>query len=344
MKKKSVAPHYGSQRSLDIACRSDRRRILDKFKGAPEASLFRCECSRVPSLNHADPRLDSSPPTDHHTNIKNVLTGDFVQRGQLRLSVLNRPGIVTLAAFMSLLLPASVFAAHPLTTEDTGVQGLHNWQFELNTDRVTERETRIRNWSANATLAYGLSDALDLAFNAVWLRNQLSGCVTSSVMTPTNFTCVGDASVFLKWRIHEEGKLSFVVKPVLILPTGNSDKGLGGGRTRAGLIGVTTWGDDKLNVSANLGYTWNDNKAGERRDLWNTSAALMLRLADKLRGTVEAGVYSNSDPTSRKNPAYANVGLIYSPTDKLDFDIGYKRGLSDAESLYSLGVGVTVRW
>jgi hypothetical protein len=239
---------------------------------------------------------------------------------------------------MSLLLPITVFAAHPLATEDAGVQGEHNWQFEFNSDRSVERDTRFANQSVNATLTYGLTDALDLAFNAPWERHQIGD-------HPSQFQRgAGDASFFMKWRVYEEEKLSFAVKPILYLPTGDYDKGLGNDRVRPGVTGVTTWGDENLSLSANVGYTYDNNKDGDRKSIWNTSAAVVKSLADRLRGAVEIGAYTNSDASSHKTPAFANIGLIYSPTDKLDFDVGYKRGLNDAECRYSFGAGVTLRW
>ena len=235
-------------------------------------------------------------------------------------------------------LPMAAFAAHPLVTDDTGVQGHGNWQAELNSDRSVERDTNFTTLAANLTLTYGLTDALDVGFNIPWQRNQVGD-------EPREYEKgAGDVSVFMKWHLYEEGKLGFAVKPVLYLPTGDSDKGLGTDRTNVGVIGVTTWGDEALSLSANIGYTYNDNKLGDRKHIWLASAAAVMGLVDKLRGTVEIGTYTNSDVASHKAPAFANAGLIYSPTDKLDFDVGYKRGLNDAECRHSFGAGITVRW
>ena len=236
------------------------------------------------------------------------------------------------------LLPMAAFAAHPLVTEDSGVQGEHNWQFELNTDRAIERDTRFSSQVVNATLTYGLADTLDLAFNMPWQRNEVSD-------SPRQFyNGAGDASIFMKWRVYENDKLSLAIKPLISLTTGNSDKGLGSDRMRPRVTGISTWGDERLSLSANLGYTYNDNTFGDRKSLWNLSGSVVAGLFENLRGVLEVGAYTNSDSTVRQKPACANVGLIYSPHDKLDFDLGYKRGLNKAEALYSVGAGVTVRW
>ncbi len=255
----------------------------------------------------------------------------------LRLDMLRRASAM-LAFAMVCALPMAAFAAHPLATEDTGVQGQDNWQLELNSDRSVERDTRFTSLAVNATLTYGLTDALDAGLNVPWQRNQVGD-------EPREYERgEGDISVFMKWVLYQEGKLGFAVNPILYLPTGDSDKGLGTDRANPSVIAVTTWGDEALSLSANLGYTYNDNKVGDRRNIWLASAAAMVGLVDRLRGAVEIGAYTNADTTSHKSPAFVNVGLIYSPTDKLDFDLGYKRGLNDAECRHSFGAGITVRW
>lgn len=238
----------------------------------------------------------------------------------------------------ALLLPIAAFAAHPLATEDTGVQGQNNWQLELNTDRAVERETKFKSLALNATLTYGVADAIDLGVNLPWLHNQTSN-------EPREYQRgVGDATAFIKWRLYEADKLSLALKPVIYFATGDANKGLGNDRIRPGVTSVASWGDDKLSLSGNLGYTYNDNKVGDRKGIWSTSAAVIASLSANLRGVAEISTYTNSDADSHKRPAFANIGLIYSPNDKLDLDLGYKRGLNKAECQHSVGAGVTVRW
>jgi hypothetical protein len=246
--------------------------------------------------------------------------------------------VKTLVLAVGSVVSLSALAAHPLVTEDTGVQGYGNQQFELNTDRSVAHETKFSSLSVNATYTLGVSDTLDVAYNGPWLRNQVGN-------SPREFQRgLGDASIFMKWRAYEDGAFSVALKPIVYFPIGDHDKGLGADRVRAGVTGVTSWSGEGYNVLANLGYTDNNNKDGDRKSIWNTSAALVVGLSDKVRGAVEAGTYTNSDATSKKYPAFANLGLIYSPTEKFDLDVGYKQGLNDAEVKRSFGAGMTVRW
>jgi hypothetical protein len=250
-----------------------------------------------------------------------------------RYRALTRPVL-----WATLLASPATFGAHPLITEDTGVQGKGCWQFELNTDRAVERGTKLASHVANATLTYGVSDTLDLAGNLPWRHDEISD-------DPSEFReGAGDATLFVKWRFYEKDNLSLALKPIVSLPSGDSDNGLGGGRVRAGVVGIATRGDDDLSLSGNVGYSYNNNSAGERRDIWSASGSLTFGLSEKVHAAIELGAYTNSDPSEAKYPAFVNFGLIYSPSDTVDLDLGYLRGLNDAESLYSFGGGATFRW
>lgn len=242
------------------------------------------------------------------------------------------------ACLLPCAFPFAAFAAHPLSTEDTGVQGAGNWQFEFNSDAARQRNTHDSDIVANATLTTGLADTLDLALNLPWQRLQ-SGDDPRETQRGW-----GDASVFLKWRVWERDKLSLALKPQLSLPTGDHARGLGSNRYQPALTGVASWGDDRLTLLGNVGYQYADNGDGQHKDIWSTSTAALIGLTQKVRLVGELGTYTNADPASGKYPAFANIGVIYSPTDKLDLDVGYRHGLNSAEVLYQFGAGVTVRW
>lgn len=245
---------------------------------------------------------------------------------------------VILLSLLALLSSPAAFAAHPLTTEDTGTQGDGNWQLEVNSDRAREHDTNHVNLSANVTLTRGIGDRVDVGLNLPWQRLE-------SGDDPRNRDRgFGDTTVFVKWRVYEQNKWSFAVKPTLNIPTGDSDKGLGADRSQPGITGVAGWGDDKFSVFANAGYLYADNKAGERKDIASASTAAVWGVAEHFQVVGEVAANSDSDMDSAKWPAFANVGLIYSPTEKLDLDIGYRHGLNKPADLYSYGVGGTIRW
>lgn len=66
---------------------------------------------------------------------------------------------------LALLPPATPsFGAHPLITEDSGTQGLGNWQLELTAEYGREDTAGVKDDAADfsAVLSYGLRDNLDL--------------------------------------------------------------------------------------------------------------------------------------------------------------------------------------
>ncbi|MBU1237873.1 MAG: hypothetical protein KJ634_13240 [Gammaproteobacteria bacterium] len=87
-------------------------------------------------------------------------------------------------------------------------------------------------------------------------------------------------------------------------------------------------------------YTYKDNKSGSRKSAWIASAAAVVGPLEDLRGAVEMGAYANSELSSYKTPAFVNASVICRPTDKLDFDLGYKCGLNDVECRHSFGAGL----
>ena len=240
-----------------------------------------------------------------------------------------------------LLLHSPAHAAHPLITEDTGLQGKGNWQFELNTDRSKtvgdDGSTRVR--AVNSTLSYGVSDDWDIAVNFPHTT-----IITNDTRAATRERGPGDIAFFAKWRFYEQDNLSFGLKPGVTIPTGDETKGLGSGRAAFALNAISTLVAGNLLWLATIGATINRNSVDARTRLWNVSSALTYQFNSRWSAALDVGAYRNPEKQSRDDPAFALIGAIYSPTDAMDFDVGYKKGLNKAEVDYSMGVGVTLRW
>jgi hypothetical protein len=241
-----------------------------------------------------------------------------------------------------MLFPAACFGSYPLVsddTDDTDTQGRGNMQFELNTDYSYNRKdddgVRSRENQVNATLSYGLTDRLDIATTIPYQRSN-DGASTHYGM--------GDMSMELKWRFYESGPVSLALKPQIMLPTGDDEKGLGNGRNAYSMDTVASYEMRYLTISGNLGYAYADNKFGTRKNIWNASVAVVVDVAPRTKLSLDVGSYRNDDPHNNTNPAFSIIGLIYSPTKSLDLDIGLKKGLNKAEVDYSWGAGLTVSW
>ncbi|MBI3938620.1 MAG: transporter [Betaproteobacteria bacterium] len=269
-----------------------------------------------------------------------------------------RPALV-LATLFLLGAPASSWAAHPYITDDTGTQGTGNWQLELMAEHDRNARTADPGGGAvhqvrkvtlfNPVLTYGVLDNLDVAFGLNQLRQRTTedGAVTQEA----NGT--GDSTLELKWRFYDADGLSLALKPGLVLPTGDENRGLGTGRLSWGVNLILTREAKPWVFLANAAYSRARYKLpadeqANRGHLWRASAGLAYYLRDDFRLVGEAGVRTNGardDPfLPGQNGRFAMLGVIYSPSDKMDFDVGIRKGLNRAEFDTAILVGVTVRW
>ena len=261
-----------------------------------------------------------------------------------------------LLATSSLLLPSSsLFAAHPFITDDAGTQGAGNWQLELMAQRDRHDATAAgirqssRSTLLNPVLTYGLLDTVDIALGL----NRERFRVTENGVSAGEASGWGDSTLELKWRFYDADGLSFAVKPGLSLPTGNENRGLGVGRTSWGVNLIADYGAKPWAWFANLAYFHTrfaipEDAAGLRDHLWRVSAGTTYEVRDNVRLAAELGVRTNealNDPFfPGRRAQYAMLGLIYSSSEKIDLDIGLRKGLNRAETDTVFLVGATFRW
>lgn len=262
------------------------------------------------------------------------------------------------AAVFLLAAPASSWAAHPYITDDTGTQGAGKWQLELLAERDRNARTADPGGGAvhqvrtatlfNPVLTYGVLDSLDLALGLSSLRQRTTedGAVTQSA------SGAGDSTLELKWRFYEADGLSLALKPGLVLPTGDENRGLGTGKPSWGVNLILTREAKPWLFSANVAYSrvryrLPADADANRKHLRRASVGFGYALRDELRLVAEAGVRTNGardDPfLPGRNGRFAMLGLIYSPSDRMDFDVGIRRG-NRAEFDNAILVGATFRW
>lgn len=264
-----------------------------------------------------------------------------------------------LAAFFLLLSPLSGGATHPYLTDDTGTQGAGNWQLELMAEQVRHASSadtgagqvhQVRRAEVfNPVLTYGMLEGLDAALGLNGLRQR----TTENGIEVESVGGVSDSTLELKWRFWERDGMSLALKPGLILPTGDENRGLGIGRVSWGVGMIATREAKPWVFLANIAYTNvrykrpEDVQAGNP-NLWRASAGFWVALSDELRAVGETGVRTNfarNDPFRPGQSAqFAMLGLIYSPSDRIDLDVGVRRGLNRAEFDSVVLIGATFRW
>jgi hypothetical protein len=264
-----------------------------------------------------------------------------------------------LAALLSAVVPVPGRAAHPFLTDDTGTQGAGNWQLELlgqrdRLDRVADPgggpvQLNRRATLVNPVLTRGLLDNLDLAVGLNYARYRTSedGVVAAEA------SGLSDSTLELKWRFHERDGLSLALKPGIQLPTGDEDRGLGTGRTSYGVNLIAAWDARPWTLFGNVAwfrqrFRLQADEDANRKDLWRASAGATYAVSERFRLGGELGVRTNPARDDVFLPGstgrFAMLGAIYSPTDRIDFDVGLRKGLDNAEIDTTVLIGATFRW
>ncbi len=237
-------------------------------------------------------------------------------------------------------------AAHPLITDDTGTQGKGRFQLEINSeftydkktaDGVTTKET---GGELATILSYGIIDNVDIILDLPyqWTETKEDGEVTSDV------DGISDMSLEVKWRFYEHEGLSLALKPGITFPTGDRGKGLGTGKATYGLFFITTKEIEPWSFHLNLGYTRNENRVDERKDIWHASLAGELEVVRDIKVVANIGVETNPDRESNTHPAFILGGLIYSISEDIAFDFGVKGALNKPETDLTFLAGIAVKF
>lgn len=244
-------------------------------------------------------------------------------------------------AIVLLFSPMTLWAAHPLITEDSGTQGRGKFQLELTTERGRDDAdgTRTENVVMVAVMSYGVRDDTDMIFTLPRERVH-----TDDGSVATTESGRADGGFDLKWRFFEKENLSLALKPGVTFPTGDETKGLGRGKSAYSLYLITTIAPKPWALHLHLGHIRNRNVVDERESVWHASVGGWREFGGKLKVVADIGADANTDKSSKTEPAFMIFGFIYSPYDDLDLDMGVKKGLSDPETDSTLLAGLTFRF
>jgi long-subunit fatty acid transport protein len=264
---------------------------------------------------------------------------------------------------MALLLSSSLiphpsslsWAAHPFITDDTGTQGKGNWQLELQGDFLrddrtaggVEQKNKLNTYTS--VLSYGVLENLDVQVGVGYLSTRAS----ENGITLADESGMSDSTLELKWRFYETNDFSLGLKPVVTLPTGNEDRGLGSGKTSWGVSLLATYEAEPWTFLGNVAYSrarFKDAQtaAESRSDLWRVSGGAAYALSDEVKLVGELGLRSNESRNDAFLPdstsQFGMLGVIYSPTKKIDLDMGFRKNFNRAEFDKAYLLGATFRW
>jgi hypothetical protein len=250
-----------------------------------------------------------------------------------------------LVLFAIMLAPAATWAAHPLITDDTGTQGAGKYQLEASgnwqTDKENEGGERVREIDSFATIVFtaGVAETLDVMVTVpyVWFETKESGTITKN----NGFS---DTVIEAKWRFYDKEKFSVAIKPGILLPTGDGDRGLGTDHVGYSAFLISTVDAGPWSFDANLGYLYLPDSSEDRTSRWLGSLASRFAVAERWKIVGEIGAARNPNSTDSTYPGFAQIGLIYTPKDSLDLSSGFLFGLNDVEVDEAIRLGLTVRF
>jgi len=232
--------------------------------------------------------------------------------------------------FIPLCFSPSAHAMHPLISDDTGTTGTGKFNLEVNAEYANDNgdsETQLA-----ATLSAGIKENIDLVATLPYLFTRIDEGPETM-----NEDGLSDLSLEVKWRFYEKDGLSFALKPGIILPTGDEDKGLGDGKAAYSLHFLTTKELDPVTLHLDLGYIKNGK---ELRDIWHYSLAAEYAVSKPLALVANIGGETNPDRGSSVHPLFLLGGLIYTINENISIDFGLKTGLNKAEADYTVLAGI----
>jgi hypothetical protein len=248
---------------------------------------------------------------------------------------------------VSILLAVPAFAAHPLITDDPNTQGKGKFQLEVNGQTGMDDETdaggnrtKVRDTALATVLSYGASKEVDLIVGALY-RDYIAKENGERVAAENGYS---DVVVEVKWRFLEKDGFALALKPGVILPSGNEQKGLGAGKAGYGAFLIGSKELEPLTVLVNIGYVRNENKLAEQVDLWHLSAAAIYKATENLQLVANIGQATNTDKNVDRYPAFALAGAIYGISESFDVDFGVKFGLNNAETDVIYLAGIALRF
>ncbi len=238
-------------------------------------------------------------------------------------------GVLALGALLE--TPPS-FAAHPLVTEDTAVQGAGNVELENGFSWARQRPASVFEYQPQ--VSYGVSPTFDLILQPSWLARRAA--MESSVHG------IGDTNLDAKWRFVGMAPWSMAIRAGVTLSTNQRELGLAAQQTSEHVLLVLTYDEAPFSMDINGGYTINPRAQGMERNQGHFSVAVLWTLNEKLILTGETAADSSAE-LSASWSASALAGVIYTFRPGLDLDLGFQvRSHSDLPRTW-LG-GVTYRF
>jgi hypothetical protein len=230
------------------------------------------------------------------------------------------------------LVPAVAFAGHPLATdaaetlEPKKIEAETAVEFILNSNEGVKKNAFIIQETLSAGIMPKLDGFLSMPF---WTFKE-----DGTPIETNRATGLGDVTTGVKYNFLSMDNVTFAVKPFIVMPIGNENKGLGEGGFGFGVVGVLSAELDKhISVDGNISFRTQGVKGGEGGEDYNLYGA---SVAGKYEATNELKIVgeftaSKPDVTDAKWATYLTAGAVYALNKNIDVDCGLRFGItSDA--------------
>jgi hypothetical protein len=210
-------------------------------------------------------------------------------------SLLVRPAI------LALFLSGAAYAGPPFLTDDPEPVELHHWEIYLATQQSHSKD----DWSGTAPhleLNYGVLPDVQLHLIAPFVYDSPSD-------GPSHYG-YGDTEMGFKYRfVHETERIPQIgIFPLIELPTGNSDQGLGNGKAQ---VFIPIWlqkGFGDWTTYGGGGYWFNPGE--DNRDYWFAGWEVQRKITEALTAGLEVQ-YKTADSVDGRSILALNAGIIW---------------------------------
>lgn len=226
------------------------------------------------------------------------------------------------------LSPAAVFAAqqHPLVTDMAKTVAPSKFEAETALEYFTDKNhgAKATEVVVLETVTAGIAPKID-AFVSVPLKNIKEDDRSREIG-------FGDVTIGAKWNFSRVGKTALAIKPFLVLPTGNDNKGFGNGDVGFGTVAVASLELDKRTaIDANMSLKYQGVDVGDNYDEFGLSVAGKFEATKELKVVSELATAKN-DRDGAKWETTFTAGVILEVKKNFDIDLGLRFGLTDNTS------------
>lgn len=235
------------------------------------------------------------------------------------------------------LAPAAVFAGqqHPLITDTAETVAPNKFEAETAVEHLSFDKATV--FVLQETITGGIIPNLDAFITVPFLSVKADGISRESGL--------GDFVVGVKYNAAKMDRAEFAVKPFLVLPVGDDNKGLGYGGVGFGAVGIASVElSHQLAVDGNITLKHQETD-GDSYNEFGASIAGKFAATKELKLVGEL-VLSNNDLDGAEGDVQATMtaGAIYAVQKNFEVDAGIRFGLTDEKEDFALLFGATFKF